>query len=219
LARRATTSSAASTASTCVSLLDTIDRREYKQVAREQSQQRTREALLEAAIDEFYGERWSETSLTALAARAGVTKQTLLRHFGSKEGLLVQALVRSAAQVLDERWNAPVGDVDGAIENLLEHYRVWGRRARQLGAWQDATTVLAKLSRAGRQVHYQWVEFIFAPQLEGLEEAASSRLRAELIVVCDVQTWWILAHDLELPRAEVKSILIGMAERAIAGAG
>jgi AcrR family transcriptional regulator len=200
-------------------LLGTIDRRQYKQVAREEAQQRTREALLEAAIDEFYGDRWSKVSLAGLATRAGVTKQTLLRHFGSKEGLLIQALVRSAAQVLDERWNAPVGDVDGAIENLLEHYEAWGGRARRLGAWQDAPSVLAKLSRAGRQVHYQWIEFVFAPQLEGLEEAGSSRLRAELIVVCDVQTWWILAHDLELGRAEVKSILTGMAERAIAASG
>jgi AcrR family transcriptional regulator len=200
-------------------LLGTIDRRQYKQVAREEAQQRTREALLEAAIDEFYADRWTKVSLTGLATRAGVTKQTLLRHFGSKEGLLIQALVRSAAQVLDERWNAPVGDVDGAIENLLEHYEAWGGRARRLGAWQDAPSVLAKLSRAGRQVHYQWIEFVFAPQLEALEEAGSSRLRAELIVICDVQTWWILAHDLELGGAEVKSILTGMAGRAIAASG
>jgi AcrR family transcriptional regulator len=200
-------------------LLGTIDRRQYKQVAREEAQQRTREALLEAAIDEFYADRWSKVSLTALATRAGVTKQTLLRHFGSKEGLLIQALVRSAAQVLDERWNAPVGDVDGAIENLLDHYEIWGPRARRIGAWQDAPSVLAKLSQTGRQVHYQWIEFVFAPQLEGLDEAAFSRLRAELIVVCDVQTWWILANDIALPRDEVKTILIGMVERAVSGAG
>ena len=200
-------------------MLGTIDRRQYKQVAREQAQQRTREALLETAIDEFYADRWSETSLAEISERAGVTKQTLLRHFGSKEGLLIQALVRSAAQVLDERWNAPVGDVDGAIENLLDHYEAWGPRARRLGAWQDAPSVLAKLSQAGRQVHYQWIEFVFAPQLEGLDEAGSSRLRAELIVICDVQTWWILAHDLKLPRVEIKTILIEMVERAVSGAG
>jgi AcrR family transcriptional regulator len=205
--------------STCVSLLGTIDRRQYKQVAREQAQQRTRDALLEVAIDEFFSDRWSETSLAALAARAGVTKQTLLRHFGSKEGLLIQALVRGAAQVLDERWNAPAGDVDGAIENLLDHYELWGQRARRIGAWQDAPSVLGKLSQAGRQVHYQWIEFAFAPQLEGLDEAVFARLRAELVVVCDVQTWWVLSHDLELPRAEVKAILTGMAERAVAAAG
>jgi AcrR family transcriptional regulator len=195
-------------------LLDIVDRRPYKKVAREQAQQRTREALLEAAIEEFYGDRWNKTSLEALSARAGVTKQTLLRHFGSKEGLLIQALVRGAAQVLDERWSAPVGDIDGAIENLLGHYEVWGRRARRIGAWQDTTSVLAKLSKAGRRVHYRWVEFAFGPQLEGLDEATFFRRRAELIVICDVQTWWILSNDLGLPRSEIKAILIGMVERA-----
>ncbi len=199
-------------------MLDTIDRRQYKQVAREQAQQRTRDALLETAIDEFYGERWNETSLTALAARAGVTKQTLLRHFGSKEGLLIQALVRSATQVLDERWSAPVGDIGGAVENLLDHYEVWGPRARRIGAWQDAPPALAKLSQAGRQLDYQWIEFVFAPQLERLSEAGSSRLRAELIVICDVQSWWILAHDLRLGRSEVKTVLTGMVERAVSAA-
>jgi AcrR family transcriptional regulator len=197
-------------------LLATIDRRPYKKVAREQSQQRTRDALLEAAIEEFYSDRWATTSLEALAARAGVTKQTLLRHFGSKEGLLIQALVRGAAQVLDERWSAPVGDVDGAIENLLDHYEVWGRRARQIEAWQDAPSVLAKLSQAGRQVHYQWVEFAFAPQLEGVDEATFARRRAELIVACDVQTWWTLSHDLALPRPTIKTILVELVERSTA---
>jgi AcrR family transcriptional regulator len=197
-------------------LRDTIDRRPYKKVAREEAQQRTREALLQAAIEEFYGDRWNQTSLEALAARAGVTKQTLLRHFGSKEGLLIQALVHGAARVLDERWSTPVGDVEGAIENLLDHYEVWGARARRIGAWQDAPTVLAKLSQAGRQLHYQWIEFAFAPQLEGLDETAFARRRAELIVICDVQTWWTLSHDLGLPRAEIKAILTGMVERAVA---
>jgi AcrR family transcriptional regulator len=213
LTSRTTVNAPARGGPACVSLRDTIDRRPYKKVAREQARQRTRDALLEAAIDEFYSDRWSKTSLEALSARAGVTKQTLLRHFGSKEGLLIQALVRGATQVLDERWSAPVGDVGGAIENLLDHYEVWGRRARQIEAWQDAPSVLAKLARAGRQVHYQWVEFAFAPQLEGLGEEALARRRAELIVICDVQTWWTLSHHLELPRPAVKTILVEMIER------
>ena len=124
-------------------MLGTIDRRQYKQVAREEAQQRTREALLEAAIDEFYADRWSKVSLAALATRAGVTKQTLLRHFGSKDGLLLHALMRGAAQVLEQRWSAQPGDVEIAVENLLDHYEEWGERALRLGAWQDGPALLA----------------------------------------------------------------------------
>lgn len=200
----------------CASLTAAISPRPYRQVAREQSQQRTREALLEAAADEFFADRWQKTSLEALAARAGVTKQTLLRHFGSKEELLLQALVHGASEVLEERWSAPSGDIDGVIENLLTHYEAWGERARQIGAWQQSgTSELADISRAGRQLHYDWVEFAFAPQLEGRRGKARRRLRAELILICDLQTWWILDHDLALGRAEVKAILIGMIERLL----
>jgi AcrR family transcriptional regulator len=198
-------------------VISVINPRPYKKVAREQAEQRTREALLDAAVDEFYSDRWRQTSLEKLARRAGVTKQTLLRHFGSKDGLLVQALIHGAAKVLDERWSAPRGDVDGVVENLLTHYEASGERARHIGAWQQSGSgALTKLSQVGRQLHYDWVDFAFGPQLERLDGQPRERCRAALIAICDLQTWWILAHDLALPRAEVKKILIGMIERLAA---
>jgi AcrR family transcriptional regulator len=190
-------------------------RRQYKKVARAHSQEQTRDALLEAAIDEFYGDRWPKASLEAISAKAGVTKQTLLRHFGSKEGLLLQALVRGASQMLDQRWSTPVGDIEGTVENVLDHYEAWGERARRIGAWEDGPAVLARLSQIARKVHYDWVEHAFAPWLEPLEAEARARRRAQLIVICDVQTWWLLSHDLGHERSEVREILVEMVRRVV----
>ena len=184
-----------------------INPRPYKQGARALAQQRTREALLDVAIDRFYAGSWQKASLESLASSAGVTKQTLLRHFGSKEEMLLQALLRSGEQVIDERWSAPSGDIDGVVENLLTHYEIWGERARLIGAWQSGPEALGDLSQAGRQLHYDWVEYAFAPQLKGLRGKARARHRAALIALCDVQFWWVLSHDLELARAEVQTIL------------
>lgn len=39
----------------------------------------------------------SSASLESVAAKAGVTKQTALRHFGSKEGL-IEAAIRRASE-------------------------------------------------------------------------------------------------------------------------
>ena len=105
-------------------------------MARARAQERNRDALVDAALDEFYEGRWQKVSLEALAARAGVTKQTLLRHFGSKDGLLLQALLRGAEQVLDQRWSAPTDDIAGAVANLVDHYEAWGERSLRIGAWQ-----------------------------------------------------------------------------------
>jgi AcrR family transcriptional regulator len=198
------------------SLVTVISRRPYKKVAREQGQQLTREALLDAAVDEFYNERWQKTSLDALATRAGVTKQTLLRHFGSKDGLLLQALMRGGSQVLNQRWSAPAGDVEAAVENLLDHYEEWGERALRIGAWQGGPPMLAKLSRMARQVHYDWVEHAFGQSLDGLEEPARARRRAALIALCDVHTWWLFTRELRLTRAEVRATLIDAIEGIIA---
>lgn len=189
--------------------------RPYKQGARAQAQQRTRDALIAVALDEFYAGRWRQVSLEAVAKSAKVTKQTLLRHFGSKEELLLQALLQGVQQVLDERWSAPPGDVGGVVENLLAHYEVWGERARHIGDWQSGPSALADISQAGRQLHYDWVEYAFAPQLEGVRGKARRRLRASLIALCDVQFWWVLAHDLKLPPPEVRAILMKLIESVL----
>lgn len=191
-----------------------ISQRSYKQVARAEAQQRTREALLDAAADEFFA-GGTLAPLEVLASKVKVTKQTLLRHFGSKEGLFQQALQRSASEVLDQRWSTPVGDVEGAVENLLEHYEEWGERGMRLEAWQISPTPFARLARMGRRIHSEWVDYAFEPWLSAREEHARERLRGQLIAICDVQVWWVLTHYLELERAEVKASLVEIVEKLL----
>jgi AcrR family transcriptional regulator len=191
--------------------------RPYKQVARARSQEQTRDALLEAAIDELCDGRFPRMSLEAISARAGVTKPTLLRHFGSKEGLLIQALTRASSRILDQRWSTPVGDIEGTIENLIGHYEAWGERSLRIGAWEeDGPAVLSGISRMARQVHYDWIDHAFNGWLEPLDAAARARRRAALIAICDVHTWRLLFHDLKLERSEVRATLIEMVQRTVA---
>jgi AcrR family transcriptional regulator len=196
-----------------------ISRRPYKQVAREQSQRRTRDAVLDAAEEELARGRWSKTSLEALAAKAGVTKPTVLRHFGSKEGLIEAAIRRTSEIVRKERARAPVGDVPGAVRNLLDHYERWGNLVMRVLAEEHRVSLVRKMTDRGRQVHYDWVDYVFAPQLEGLDERVRRRRRAALIAICDVQMWWLLSHDLGLERSEISVILIDLIERLLAEDG
>ncbi len=182
-------------------------RRPYKLQARAASTERTRKALLDAAEDELMGDRWRQTSLESLARKAGVTKQTLLRHFGSKDGLLLQALGRGAIDIFNQRFGAPGVDIAAAVEHLLDHYEAWGERSLRIGAWQRGPTALAKLAQLARQAHHNWVEHAFAPWLEPLDTQTRERRRAALIALCDVNAWWLLAHDIALPRVEIEATL------------
>ncbi len=184
------------------------NQRPYRQVARARARQRTREALLDAVNDELLEGDWSKASLESLSAKAGVSKQTLLRHFGSKDGLLIQAMMRGATQVHGQRWTASRGDIAGTVDNLLDHYEEWGERLMRIGALRYGQAIPAIVSRAVRQFHYDWVEYAFAPWLRPLGGQTHVRLRASLIALCDLQSWWILSHDLELPRSEVHAILL-----------
>jgi len=196
--------------------------RPYKQVARAQAQERTRESLVDAAEAVFFAGRWGQTTLDGLAASAGVSKQTLLRHFGSKEALLEQALLRSRERVHNQRWAAPADDIAGAVENLLDHYAEWGERLLRLLAADRLSTELpwlALIAQEGRELHYDWVEHVFGRWLEALSARVRVRRRATLIALCDPYTWWLLSHRLELPRRQVHAALTESIERLLEDGG
>jgi AcrR family transcriptional regulator len=189
--------------------------RPYKQVARARVQQHTRDKLIDAAEREFFAGRWQRASLEAIAASAGVTKQTLLRHFGSKDGLLEQALLRGYGEVHDQRFGAPAGDIAGAVDNLLEHYERWGERSLRMTATDGLGEAFANVGRAARQVHYDWVEHAFGPLLQRVRGKDRVRRRAALIALCDVHTWWLLSNDLGLSRADLRATLIQAIESVL----
>jgi AcrR family transcriptional regulator len=189
--------------------------RTYTKVARAAAQERTRSALLDAACESFFAGRWDHVSLEAIADDAGVTKQTLLRHFGSKQGLLEQAYAREFERVREQRLSAPSDDVPGAIDNLLDHYDKHGERALKLG--QEAGGAATGFAARARELHYEWVEHAFAGALADTGGAERARLRAALIVACDVQAWWILSRDLQLAREDVRTTLIMTIRRLLGG--
>ncbi|MDQ3106491.1 MAG: TetR/AcrR family transcriptional regulator, partial [Actinomycetota bacterium] len=59
----------------------------------------TRERILDEALASFGTKGYESTSLDALAAQLGLTKQAILYHFASKELLLEAVIDRSAADL------------------------------------------------------------------------------------------------------------------------
>ena len=168
-------------------------------------------AVLELHVERFH----DQITLEAVAERAGVTVQTVLRRFGSREGLVDAAAELATRQVMDQRNEAPVGDIDGAAENLVEHYEGWGRTALRLLAQEDRVPQLRAVADGGRAAHYGWVDRTFAPFLAASDDLL---LRAKLIALTDVYAWKLLRLDLGLDRAQTASALGGML-RAVIGDG
>jgi len=189
--------------------------RPYRMQARAEAAAETRSRILRAVLDLHVERFHDQITLEDVARRAGVTGQTVLRHFGSRDRLVTAAAEQAMSEVVEQRSAAPVGDVDGAVENLLDHYEEWGRSALRLLAQEDRVPQLRAVADGGRAAHYAWVERTFGPFLA---ETPDALLRPKLVTLTDVFTWKLLRLDLGLDRAETASALATMI-RAVVGDG
>ncbi|MGH2912096.1 MAG: TetR/AcrR family transcriptional regulator [Solirubrobacteraceae bacterium] len=199
--------------------------RSYKQVARAKAQEHTRESLLQAATEEVERDRWSQASLEEVAGRAGVTKQTALRHFGSKQGLLDAVMGRTSAMMVKDRNKAPIGDIPGAVASLMRHYERYGDLVIRFLPYRDAvvrvmgsehSNSLVRAVDYGHEVHEEWVMRIFEPQLAKLSPHKRERRLAQLVAICDVYVWKILRRDIGLEIPDVEDAVVEMIERLVA---
>lgn len=175
--------------------------------ARAEMAEQTHQRIIESLIA-LFAERWlDDVSLADVADRAGVTVQTVLRRFGSKDGLLAAAGEALRQQVEAQRGAAPVGDVDGAIQNLLDHYEEVGDLVLRALAQEGAHAPIRVLTDQGRRLHHAWVERTFAPQLAAVSGPVHERLRAQLIAMTDVYVWKLLRRDLGLTRPQAEETL------------
>jgi AcrR family transcriptional regulator len=182
--------------------------RGYTQSARAESAAATRQRILEATVAAFG--QLPEVTLAGVAALAGVSVQTVLRHFGSRDALIAQA----ASMLADER-AAPAGDPAHAIRVLYNQYERRGDANIRLLGKEDAAPHVKRLMDRGRATHRDWVEQVFAPFISGLTPVARDALIDLLIVATDVYTWKVLRRDRRLSRRSAESRVRQLVERIL----
>jgi AcrR family transcriptional regulator len=186
--------------------------RSYDMSKRASSAAETGRRILQATLDLFMEGPLANVTLAAVAERADVTVQTVIRRFGDRVGLINATAEYSSANVASQRDAAPIGDVPAVVENLVEHYEIFGALALKLLSEEDASPVMAEITEAGRQYHRQWCARVFAPFLEDLPRPDGDRRLAQLVALCDVYTWKLLRLDSGLSRDQVTLSLLEMLE-------
>src|SRR5688572_26520085 len=120
--------------------------RPYRMTARAEAMEATAGRILDAAAEVFWERPTDNLSLEEVARRAGVAKQTVLRRFGSKAGLLAAAAEREVARVRAERGDVVPGDVEHAVSLLVGHYERIGDAVLRLLAEEARSPALAEHS-------------------------------------------------------------------------
>ena len=182
--------------------------------ARAEAAAETRRRILQATVDEHSERRVADISLGDIAARAGVSVQTVLRHFGSRSGLVEAAMVFGQGQVIEQR-RAPAGDVSAAVRALVDHYERDGATALLMLAQEDTEPLMARITSEGKLLHRTWVSDVFAPYLP-----PAGKRREELVdllvVATDVYAWKLLRRDRGLSRFDTENRISSLVRAVLA---
>lgn len=171
--------------------------RSYTMTSRARGVEETRRRILDASVA-LHGERLvADISLDDIAERAGVSVQTVLRHFGSRAGL-VEASVEHARSEVEAERRVPVGDVAAAVRTIVDHYEQRGDGVLVMLAQEPHQALMTRITADGRRLHRTWVEEVFAPYLDASGDPAA--LADLLVVATDVYTWKLLRRDRGLDR-------------------
>lgn len=163
--------------------------------ARAESAARTRQAVLDAAVALWRDRPLDAFTLADIAAGAGVSVRTVLRRFGSREGVIAACMEADAGGVVAGRGGAGGRDVDAALDALLAHYERDGDAVLRTLALERSLPEAAAIAEAGRGVHRDWCAGVFAEALAGTTGTARRALLDAFVAATDLSTWKLLRRD------------------------
>ena len=183
-------------------------KRPYQMSFRARSAEATRARILESATSLFLAREPDAVTLAAIAGGAGVTLQTVLRKFGSKDELFAAAARERARQVSAGREPAAPGP-RAAVRALVASYEQLGQLNWRLLRYEGQQPVLGRILRSARRLHRDWVERSFADVLPRRGAARERRVDA-LFTVLDFYVWKLHRRDLGRSRAQTEAVMLGL---------
>ncbi|MGG6897743.1 TetR/AcrR family transcriptional regulator [Rhizobium sp. BR 315] len=189
--------------------------RGYRQSARANAVHDTEQQIVDA-LTALLGERWfDEITLDDIAATAGTTRQTVIRRFGSKTGVLSAMATRMDASIRAQRWSAPAQSVADIVTLLMDDYERTGDiLVRTLGQEARIPEFAAVLDR-GRKGHREWIEDMFRAWLDKLDGQARRDRLAQLLAQTDVWIWHLLRRAQGHSAAETHRLMTQAIERLL----
>jgi AcrR family transcriptional regulator len=181
--------------------------RSYTLKRRAERQLDTRRRIVEAAV-QLHGELGpARTSLSLVAERAGVQRNTLYAHFPDERSLLLACSALSLER-------DPLPDA-GTLRELPEGEQRLRAGLAAMYAWYERNASLAACVLRDAQVHAltrEIADLRYGPALAAIEQVLGAGLsapqRALLRLALGYATWRSLVGDSGLPQAEAVRLLV-----------
>jgi len=190
-------------------------KRVYRMTARKDAVDRASEAMLRATFELWLERPYDEVTLEAVAELAGVSRQTVLRHFGSKEGLVV-AVVDWAGSEEDAARRIESGDVATGLRRLVDRYETTGDANVRLLELEGRIEAVDYGLAQGRAGHRSWIEHLFGPFLPQGPTRRREQAVMALYAATDVTVWKLLRRDFGRTRKDTEATIALLVEGVLA---
>lgn len=175
---------------------------------RKPNAQATREEILRQAVICFASDSYDRVGVRQIAAAAGVDAALVIRYFGSKEDLYIEAVRRT---------QQPIGD----SEDLRADLPLLGRRFAEAVVAPEIKdrlllTLRAATSPGGAPLVSTLLQEIYSAPLAGALEGEHARLRADLlnaVLLGAAVTYWSL--EFESMRGENEADFVALTARLV----
>lgn len=183
-------------------------------VARKSQVEETRRRIMEATLELWVEQPYDLMTLDTIAERAGTTRQTIIRHFGTKDDLATAAGEWRGAQIA--AWDhGSEEDPGGALERLVARYEEFGDANARLGDLEGRFAFADESLARGRRNHRAWLQEIFAPSIEAAADEDRRRLVDALYAATDVHVWKLLRRDFGRSQEATRSVIATLVEGAL----
>jgi AcrR family transcriptional regulator len=195
-----------------------ITKRQYRMTRRAELEQATRRRITESAVELHGTVGPSRTSLSAVAARAGVRRSTLYRHFQDEEALFAACTAHwvAANPHPDIAPWAAIADPNTRLRTGLSDLYAYYRRTEGMLANVIRDEATMPIVRRMLTFYRTYVAQAAETMLRGRRESglARRRVRAAVGLALAFATWRSLAREQNLSdvqAAELMCRLVGVA--------
>jgi Bacterial regulatory proteins, tetR family len=182
--------------------------RKYEMSSRAQAAEKTSNEIMRAL-----GELWlihsiHEITLDMIAEKAGVTVRTVLRKYGSKEGLMEAATEKDPVGIKSIKDTAIAGDIEMAATTLMKEYEYSGMAVIRTLAVENEFPFASKVLNKGRKFHKEWCERVFKPFLPKKADKNYHIMVGAFYAATDIYKWKLLRKDMGYSPEDTEKIFI-----------
>lgn len=185
-------------------------KRPYRMDVRAKAAQRMVDRIHHTAFALFRSRPFHEVTLQAIAEASGVTLQTVLRRFGSKERLFTEATKWQIETIFKGREVHAPGDIPAIVGAIVASYEDMGDLNWRGVSQEDQFPLVKEMFDKARARHRQWVETCFADWIGRTRGDERKRRVLLLFAATEFYVWKLYRRDLGMSRALTTARMIDL---------